>query len=383
MILHIDMDAFFASIEQAINPRLKGKPLIVGSRGSKMHTVVCASSYEAKAYGIKAGTPSSEAFRICPNLQFVTADQSKYIWTSEQIFAMLKDYGFVLNYASIDEFQLDINDHPDPQNLAQTIQRQITEKFNITASIGIAKNWLLAKLGSKLNKPNGIAMITDQNVREILGKTPVEKLTGVGQKTAIQMHARGIQTCLDLYDKTPGFLERSFGKNGLGFYTSLHATEHLESESEDSKPKSIGHSYTLPGTSQNPRFIKAWIRLLSDMVAFRLRKKNLAAGSVHVWLSGPIIGNFSSQQSFSQITDDGYEIYLKSLKIAAKTGPRMPEIRAIGVTCSNLEERLYKPLFEEIKRREDLLKTIDTINGRYGDDTIYPAVITLTKEMTY
>ncbi len=383
MILHIDMDAFFASIEQAINPRLKGKPLIVGSRGSKMHTVVCASSYEAKAYGIKAGTPSAEAFRICPELQFVSADQSKYIWTSEQILDMLKGYDFVVNYASIDEFQMDVNDHPDPQNLAKTIQKQITEQFNITASIGIAKNWILAKLGSKLKKPCGICMITEENLTEILKKTPAAKLCGIGEKSNEILCGLGIQTCFDLYEKSPSFLERIFGKTGLNLYTSLHATEHLESESEDSKPKSVGHSYTLPGVSQNPRFIKAWIRLLSDMVAHRLRRKNLVAHSVHVWLSGPVLGNFSAQKSFTQATNDGHEIYLKSLKIAAKTGPRMPEIRAIGVTCSGLEERLYEPLFAEIKRREDLLKTVDTINGRYGDDTIYPAVITLTKEMHY
>src|SRR3990167_361794 len=100
MILHIDMDAFFASIEQAINPHLKGKPLIVGSRNSRLHTVVCAASYEAKALGIDSGMPSAEAFKICPNLEFVPADQSKYIWTSEQIFGLLKGYGFEAAHAS-------------------------------------------------------------------------------------------------------------------------------------------------------------------------------------------------------------------------------------------------------------------------------------------
>ena len=102
MILHIDMDAFFASIEQAVNPRLKGKPLIVGSRKNKLYTVVCAASYEAKVLGINSGMPTKQAFRLCPNLEFVPAEQSKYIWTSEQIFELLKAYGFRLNYASID-----------------------------------------------------------------------------------------------------------------------------------------------------------------------------------------------------------------------------------------------------------------------------------------
>ncbi len=182
MILHIDMDAFFASIEQAINPNLKGKPLIVGSRNNKLHTVVCAASYEAKAYGIDSGMSSAEAFKLCPNLQFVPAEQSKYIWTSEQIFELLKGYGFEVVYASIDEFQMDILDKNHPEELAKNIQDKIYETFHITASIGVAKNWLLAKLASKINKPKGIAIITEANLSETLKKTAVEKLCGVGQK---------------------------------------------------------------------------------------------------------------------------------------------------------------------------------------------------------
>ena len=168
MILHVDMDAFFASIEQAVNPRLKGKPLIVGSRGNRMHTVVCAASYEAKACGIDSGMPSAEAFKVCPNLEFVPAEQGKYIWTSEQIYQLLQGYGFEAIYASIDEFQMDIGQAPDPLALAQDIQRRIQEAFNVTASVGVAKNWLLAKLASKLNKPNGIAILTEENLAEVL-----------------------------------------------------------------------------------------------------------------------------------------------------------------------------------------------------------------------
>ena len=198
MILHIDMDAFFASIEQAINPKLKGKPLIVGSRGSKFHTVVCAASYEAKAYGIHSGMPSKEAFQICPNLEFVPAEQGKYIWTSEQIFAMLKEYGFEVVYASIDEFRLDIPESIDHQALAETIRKQIQKTFNITASVGIAQNCLLAKLASKINKPNGIAIISENNLEEILGKTPVEKFCGIGEASTETLHNLDIKTCLDL-----------------------------------------------------------------------------------------------------------------------------------------------------------------------------------------
>lgn len=319
MILHIDMDAFFASIEQAINPRLKGRPLIVGSRPNKLRTVVCAASYEAKALGIDSGMPSIEAFKICPNLEFVAANQGKYIWTSEQIFELLKRYGFEVMYASIDEFQLDIGSYYDPQNLAKNIQKEVFETFKITASIGIARNYLLAKLASKLNKPNGIAVITRENLEQILAGVPVKKLCGVGQKTGLFFDELGIKTCLDLYQKSAAFLEQKMGQNGLNLYVGLHEDGHFEALQEDSKIKSVGHSYTLPMASQNTGFIKAWIRLLSEMVGRRLREKNMTAKTVHLWLNSPEMANFGAQKTFQEPTNDSYDIYTqKPLKSCLK-----------------------------------------------------------------
>jgi DNA polymerase-4 len=374
------MDAFFASIEQAVNPQLKGKPLIVGSRENKLYTVVCAASYEAKAYGIGSGMPTKEAFKLCPNLEFVPAQQARYIWTSEQIFSMLKEYGFRLNYASIDEFQMDIVDTANPEILAENIQKKITAEFGITASIGIAKNYLLSKLGSKLNKPNGITIITEANLKDILAKTPVAKLCGVGPKTTLELHVFGLETCLDLYQKSARFLEQNLGKFGLNLYLSLHSSEHFDGLEEDQKPKSIGHSYTLPSASETPGFIQAWIRILSEMVAKRLRQKNLAANTVHLWLNGPQIGNFTAQKTYSQATNDGYEIYHRCHKIMARIGPKTPKIRALGVTCGNLTTGQNLFLFKEQKRREELIKALDKLNNRYGDSCIYPAIINLAKK---
>jgi len=381
MIAHIDMDAFFASIEQAINPRLKGKPLIVGSRSNKLHTVVCAASYEAKNLGIGSGMSTQEAMKLCPDLEFVPAQQGRYIWTSEQIFQMLKGYGFEVMYASIDEFQMDIGDDSDGLGLAKTIQRQIQETFNISASIGIAKNWLLAKLASKLNKPNGILLLNENNLEEVLGKVPVEKLCGIGKSSQAILYNLGIKTCLDLYQKTGDFLQRIFGKGGINLYISLHSTDRFDTQNFQPNPKSIGHSYTLPWASKTPGFIKAWIRLLSEMVAQRLRQKNLVSQTVHLWLSMPETANFSAQKTFQQASNDGHEIYHRCLKIMAGIGQRTPKIRALGVSCSNLSVNNYPPLFKEQKRREELIKAMDKINNRYGDGSIYPAVVTITRKM--
>jgi len=380
MILHIDMDAFFSSIEQAVNPRLKGKPLIVGSRNNKLYTVVCAASYEAKRLGIGSGMSTKEALRICPDLEFVPAEQSKYIWTSEQILGLIKEHGYPVGYVSIDEFRLDAGAPKNPVNLAKKIQEQIYANFNITASVGIAGNCLLAKLASKLNKPNGIAEITPGNLVQVLNNTPAGKLCGVGAKTEALLDAAGIKTCLDLYQKSPKFLEGLFGQYGLNLYVSLHSEESLQGSEEPSNPKSIGHSYTLPRATKTPGFIRAWIRLLSEMVGVRLRQNNLVSGTVYLWLNGPEIGNFGAQKTFQIATDDGQEIYSRSLKIMVKAGLKEPKIRALGVTCGSLRTAQAGALFEEIKRREILLATMDKINSRFGDSTIYPAQITLTRK---
>jgi len=382
MILHIDMDAFFASIEQAVNPRLKNKPLIVGSRNNKMHTVVCAASYEAKALGIDSGMPTKEAFALCPHLEFVPADQTKYIWTSEQIFGVIKESGFTAFYSSIDEFQLDIKEAADPAGIASRIREDINRSFGITASIGIAKNCLLAKLASKLRKPDGLFLIDEDNIKKALAETPAARLCDIGPRTQEALSALGVKTCLDLYSQTPQLLERVFGANGLNLYAGLHSNETLpEDNHADNRPKSIGHSYSFPRASENTGFINAWIRLLSEMVARRLRAHDLTARTVHLWLNGPQIGGFSAQKTFQEPSQDASELYARTLRIMAKIGQKHPKIRALGVTASSLETPKYPALFREAKRREELIRSLDKINGRFGEDTIFPSQIMLTRKI--
>jgi len=368
MILHVDMDAFFASIEQAINPRLKDKPLIVGSRGNKMHTVVCAASYAAKRLGIHSGMPSREAFQICPQLEFVSADQAKYIWTSERIFELVKGYGLPANYASIDEFQLDVSGHPDSVGLGEDIRKRICAEFNITASVGIARNWILAKLASKLHKPDGLTVIDEANLEQVLRKTPLDKLCGMGGKTGQALMFQGYESCWDLYLKMPAFFEGDSGGFGEGFSAG------------NERPKSVSHSYTLPRAERNPQVIVAWVRLLSEMVGTRLRQQGLAARTVHFYVSGPDMGSFGAQNTTQAATSDSYEIYLRCLKVLAKAPQGNPKIRALGVSVSQLTLQDYHPLLIEERRRDELIKALDRINGRFGDQTIFPAEVALTRK---
>ena len=380
MILHIDMDAFFASIEEAINPRLKGKPLIVGARGNRMHTVVCAANYAAKALGIHSGMSTKRAYSIYSNLEFVVADQAKYIWSSEQIFTLLQGYNLPLNYASIDEFQLDLSDCSslNPVSLGKEIKAQIYANFNITASVGIAKNWLLAKLASKLNKPDGLTLIDDSNFEQVLRKTSLDKLCGMGGKNGQILMAQGLKTCWELYLNLPGFFNTFDSAQTQAFQGALLSVEENPGKSNES-PKSISHSYTLPRNQINPQVIQAWIRMLSEMVATRLRQQNLVSATVHLWLNGPEIGNFGAQKTHQAATNDGYEICRRSLKIMTKSTLKNPRIRAIGVSCSGLSKGIYQPLLSEEVRREGLIQALDHINNRFGEGSIYPAITVLTR----
>ena len=395
MILHIDMDAFFASIEEAINPRLRGKPLIVGSRGNRMHTVVCAANYAAKALGIHSGMPTKRAYSIYSKLEFVAADQAKYIWTSEQIFELLKGFNLPVNYASIDEFQLELSGSPDlnPVSLGKEIKAQIYANFNISASVGIARNWLLAKLASKLNKPDGLTLIDDSNFEQILRKASLDKLCGMGGKNGQILMAKGLKTCWDLYLNLPEFFntfDNAQTQTPQGALLSVDPEQGRRVNNDPSKfnenpgkssekPKSISHSYTLPRDQINPQVIQAWIRMLSEMVATRLRQQNLTSVTVHLWLNGPEIGDFGAQRSYQTPTNDGYEIYQRALKIMSKASFKNPKIRAIGVTCSGLSWGDYSPLLSEEVRREGLIQALDRINNRFGEGVIYPAITALTR----
>ncbi len=417
MFMHIDMDAFFASIEQAVNPRLKGKPLIVGGRlarlhsggQGRMHTVVCAASYEAKALGIDSGMSSAEAFRICPNLEFVVADSAKYIYTSEKIGELLINFSPQVERSSIDEFVLETDGLADkPKEIGEKIKAKIRASFGITCSIGIAKTRLLAKLASKLKKPDGLVILQENDLPQVFKNTPVEKLCGIGKSLKIRLNSLGIETCWQLFDTQKELLVEQFGKIGIWLYQALRsdtfATNKPNPEGRGSTgslsispegkgrradfdtavslldtpeelPKSIGHSHTLPYEISQKQAIFSWLRLLSEMVGFRLRQENLEAKTLYLYLMDSKHLGISRQKTFSLATFDGYEIYLRCLFILNKSQKPLKKVRSIGISASNLQAPQRPYLFAVQSRREALIFSLDKINAKFGDWTVFPASV--------
>lgn len=395
MIMHLDMDAFFASIEQRINPALKGQPVIVGARDNKYATVVCAASYEAKAYGITSGMPSRKAFTICPHAKFVACDSAKYAHISSRILEILSaEFSPFVTRTSIDEFTLNTNGlnriFGSPETMAESIKKRILETFDLTCSIGVAPTWILAKLGSDLNKPDGFLKIDASNIDTALRGLAVSEICGIGPSLSERLKkALAVKTCDQLKAVPQTALLAYFGQStGTWLYravrcgqdapaehtspSKLHDTENYQHSEEP--PKSIGHSYTLPKETTKQEIIFAYLRLLSEMVAERVRKDSLWGRTVSVdWSSRK--ESFAKQKTFLEPTNDGFEIFRRSAGILGLKNGKIHAVRCLGITLSGLTSDNHLPLLTEQKKREALLGAIDRINSKLGNWGIFPASI--------
>ena len=387
LIMHIDMDAFFASIEQQVNPSLRGKPVIIGGRNYKYRSIICAASYEAKARGIKNAMPSWRALQICPEAIFVPADTAKYIYTSNQIFAFLKTISPQVEKFSIDEFFLDVagcqRSIGSPEKIARIIKRRIVDDFGITCTIGVGPTRITSKLIAKMVKPNGLAVMNKEEIKKALKDLPVEKICGIGERLKRRMNLLGIATCGELAKFPSDLLKKEFGVIGIWlkmvclvddvsnipFFVDNHVP-----------PKSVGHSQTLRRASCDQQFIRDWIYLLSEMVAARMRKKNLQGRTVYFYISDGIGGGCSRQRTYHEATFDGFEIYQRCLDIVHSFHFKNLCARVLGVSVSNLTKADTCYLFEKDIKRNTLMKSVDQLNDKFGEWTVYPASL---KNATY
>ena len=395
-ILHLDMNSFFASVEQAANPFLRGKPIVVGG-GIEKHSVVAAASYEAKACGITNAMPTWEAKKLCPHLIVVIGDMTKYIHTSKEITKMLVRYTDLVEVFSIDEAFLDVTGTQTRFGgaiaIAKEIKRWIREKFHLTCNIGIGPNKLMAKLAGELKKPDALIILRPEDIPGKIEKVKVSELCGVGQKLEIYLAAMGVKTIGDLNRYPREKLVKRFG-----FVSGEHLW-HMGQGLDDSpvlpyyhetEAKSMGHSYTLPKFTNDRDEVNGYLLRLSEQVGRRLRRDNYRGNIVHVSLG---FGNFNfwgKQKKIEDYIDDGYEIY----KVAENLLDQRPMtndhssrsthqpntgIRFVGVSVSGLIHNLDQvSLLEQKENNKKVLKAVDAINDRFGEFTVERASIMRT-----
>jgi DNA polymerase-4 len=374
IILHIDMDAFFISVEQRDDPALRGKPAAVC--GSLSRSVVTSATYEARPYGIRAGMPIQEAKRRCPQLILVEGDHSKYTETAARIFSILKDYTPIVEIASIDEAYLDITQSQllfkSSLDIGQSIKDRIREKEQLTSSIGIAPNKLLAKLGSRLKKPDGLTLIREKEIEEILRDLPVERLQGIGPKLEEALKSMGILTCGQLGRFPVPQLTKRFGVIGerlheMGLGLDESPVVPLDKE-EDAK--SISHSVTLEEDTSDLNLLKKVLLQLSERVSRRMRRDGFFGRRVTLTVRYSDFFTFSKQKTLSKWINSGNEIFRQAFEIFESI-PHPKPVRLLGVGVSHLKKEWCQlDLFEKREKKDQLLKAMDRVNERFGDWTL-------------
>ncbi|HEY3156646.1 MAG TPA: DNA polymerase IV [Candidatus Eisenbacteria bacterium] len=392
VVLHLDMDSFFASVEEKLNPRLKGKPILVG--GTERRGVVASANYAARPFGIHAGMPMAEAKRLCPHAVFVEGNPQKYVHTSLQVLDVLKSFTPAVEPFSIDEAFLDLTQVPyagkpgaeerDPAVIldsaipvAHAIQRAVQRRVGLTATIGIAPNKYIAKMASGVQKPRGLTVLTLERYRERFWGRSVQELWGIGEKTREALAKLGIRTIGQLAKFPREFLTYHFGLNGENMQeAALGRDENAVVPYYEGIPvKSMGHEITLSEDVADKDALSAQLLRLSDMVGRRLRADHYLGRIISVKIRDAKFRTTIRQRALPSVIDDEHEIFHTASLLLEEHWDGRP-LRLIGVSVSGLvsaEGHYQHSLFDQDEHRRKMLEAVDSLRDRFGEHALVKA----------
>src|SRR5256712_12999707 len=312
-ILHVDMDAFYASIEQLDNPEYKGKPVIVGAdpKGGSGRGVVAACSYEARKFGVHSALPISRAWKLCPEGVYVRPRMDRYVEVSHEAMDVFRRYTDLVEPLSIDEAFLDITGSVallgSPVEIARSIKKDIRKATGLTASVGLAPNKFLAKIASDLKKPDGLVVLKEDGVEQFLRDLPISRLWGVGPKTEVRLHEMGFRTIGQLARAPRESLVRALGSLGEHLYQLSHGKDDRPVV-PDWERKSVGTETTFDEDTDDRDLLLRTILELSDHVAERLRKDDFRARKATLKLRYSNFSTHTKQHSFDKLIPSGEEL---------------------------------------------------------------------------
>ncbi|MCH8553650.1 MAG: DNA polymerase IV [Schleiferiaceae bacterium] len=339
-IIHVDMDAFYASVEQRDNPELRGRPVAVG--GSKDRGVVAAASYEARAFGVRSAMASKIAIKKCPNLVFVKPNFEKYKEVSDQIHEVFYSFTDLVEPLSLDEAFLDVTEnkrgYATASKIAKVIRQEIFETTGLTASAGISINKFLAKVASDINKPNGQKTILPENVIPFLEALPVRKFFGVGQVTANTMHELGIFTGADLKKWALQDLIRNFGKSGKLYFDIVRGVQHAQVQPHRLR-KSIGAERTFDADLTDDNQLLEGLNDVFKIWLARFERQNIPGKTIALKLKDSTFTIQTRSFSFENAVLDADVLWSKACDLLQQS-PVDKNIRLIGLTLSNLQREL-------------------------------------------
>jgi len=370
-IMHIDLDAFFVSVEQVLNPELKGKPVVVGGKPDR-RGVVAAASYEARAFGVHSAMPLATASRLCPQAIFIEGNFPRYRDASQKFMAILAEFSPYLEPLGIDEAYLDATGfesiHGSIRQMAEMIRQCVKDKLGLCASIGIASSKVVAKVASDLSKPDGLLEVPVREERSFLKSLPIAKLPGVGKKSEQVLKGLGVSNIGQLAALPLDVLESHFGAWGKLIHD--HANGIGDDKVEPPAPaKSTSRETTFAKDTRDVTLLKATLRYLSERVGSDLRQKGKLAKCVTLKLRYADFTTTTRQQTLTQASDTDQTIFETGLRLLKNELPREKQaVRLIGIGVSNLVEacRQRDMLDASAQRLEKLNTVIDRIRKKYG-----------------
>ncbi len=380
MILLVDMDAFFASVEQSHHAHLRGRPVIVCGDPSR-RGVVTAASYEARPFGVRAGMPLQEARRLCPHAEFVEGDPQKYVGISLQLLELYLTVTPDVEPFSVDEAFVGLG--PKVESLAAALevarglQARIAERFALGASIGVGPNKLVAKMAAGLEKPRGLTALDEAGFQRVFWPKDVESLWGVGPKIAARMRSLGIETVGDLARAPVRTLKAAFGVVGEQLREASHGHDDtpLVPYHHGVDSKSMGHEVTLTEDSADAAFLEGTLLRLADQVARRLRGEGFVAGTVVVKIRDHAFRTITRQRALAEPTDEPQHLFdvARRLFFANWKGG---SVRLVGVSAAALARHPgveQTRLFEADDRARRLLEAVDRVRDKLGEASVVPA----------
>ncbi len=374
-ILHLDMDAFYASVEQRDRPELRGRPVLVGS--DRPRGVVAAASYEARAFGCRSAMPTARALGLCPDAAVVAPRFERYVEASRRVFAVLERYAPVVQPVSIDEAFLDLTGTErllgPAADVARALKRDVRAATSLTASVGIAPNRLLAKIASDLRKPDGLEVIEEGDVDRVLLPLPVERLWGVGPVTAERLHGMGVRTVGDLRAVPPARLRARFGAAGEDLRRLARGIDDSPVV-PDREAKSVGHEETFEVDLPEPEEVRAVLREQAEAVGRRLRRHGLRAGGVSLKIRFGDYETISRSAVLPEPADAAQALRDAALAVFDRWAAEgFRPVRLIGMAAQHLTGGGGQgALFADpgAARRRDIDRALDEIRDRFGDRTI-------------
>ena len=381
-IIHLDMDAFYPSVEVLDNPSLGGKAVIVG--GSRKRGVVSSASYEARQFGVHSAQPIAKAMRLCPHGVFLPVRMDRYREMSHAVFRIFAVFTPLVEPVSIDEAFLDVTGSTrlfgPPETIAKTIKKTVREMTGLTISAGIAPSKFIAKIASDVNKPDGLTLVRPEDIRSFLDPLPIEKMWGVGKKTQRRFHDLGIQTIQDLRRFSPMVLEKNFGRQGMKMRQLAQGIDEREVVPINDA-KSVGNERTFSQDIRDTERAKKEILALAEKVARRLRRKGVVGSTITLKVKYSDFVQVTRSESLQGGTSDGHTLFATACDLMRKTKVGQQPVRLLGISVSNLTLSVKAEqlgLFHEWKRyekKDELNKAIDALKKRFGEETVQPATL--------